>query len=85
MQTFNNTEPTAMEHLRLAAMTSILTGQGLFSSLGKAPFVLKWMLQFTCYLFLHSGFLANICSSTSLTVVEEAVKAILFKTYTDIS
>ena len=73
-----------MEHLKLPIITPILTGQGLFSSLGKTPFVVKWMLQFTCQLFLHSGFLACLCSGTALEVVK-AIKAVLLKIYTDIS
>lgn len=73
-----------MEHLKLRVIASILTGQGLFSSLGKAPFLVKWMLQFTCQLFLHSGFLARLSSSTALKAAE-AIKAILLKIYTDIS
>lgn len=72
-----------MEYLKPAVITPILTGWGLFSSLGKAPFVVKWMLQFMHQLFLHTEFPARLCSGTALKVVK-AIKAVLFKIYTDI-
>jgi len=73
-----------MEPLKLRVITSILTGQGFFSSLGKAPFVVKWMLQFTHQLFLHLGILAGLCSGTALKVVK-AIKAVLLKISIDLS
>lgn len=73
-----------MKHVRFPTITPILTGRGLFCFLEKAPFVDKWMLQFTCQLFLHSVFLTCLCSRAALKVVK-AIKALLFKIYTDIS
>lgn len=84
VQIFKNIEPTTMKHIKFSTITLILTGHRLFSFLEKAPFVVKWMIQFTCQLFLHSGFLSCLCSRAALKVVK-AIKAVLFKIYTHIS
>lgn len=45
---------TNMKHVRFPTITPILTGRGLFCFLEKAPFVDKWMLQFTSAIFALS-------------------------------